>query len=71
MVHSDPATQREDLLRLLALIDDPREMAGELRTTERAWLTAAEGRLHLNDPSTLAPEDLRRATLAYDLLTRT
>lgn len=71
MVHSDPATQREDLLRLLALIDDPREMAGELRKTERVWLTAAEGHLHLNDPGTLAPEVLRRATLAYGLLTRT
>ncbi len=70
MVHSDPATQREDLLRLLALIDDPRSMASELRKTERAWLTAAEERLRLNDPSTLTPEDLRRATLAYRLLTR-
>jgi hypothetical protein len=69
MVHSDPATQREDLLRLLALIDDPRAMSGELRKTERAWLKAAEGRLRLSDPSTLATEDLRRATLAYRLLT--
>ncbi|HMJ04405.1 MAG TPA: hypothetical protein VK506_15800 [Conexibacter sp.] len=70
MVHSDPATQREDLLRLLALIDDPRAMAAELRKTERTWLRAAEGRLRLSEPSTLDAEDLRRATLAYRLLTR-
>lgn len=70
MVHSDPATQRDDLLRLLALIDDPRMIAGELRKTERAWLKAAEGRLRLSDSSTLDAEGLRRATLAYRLLTR-
>jgi hypothetical protein len=69
MVHSDPATQREDLLRLLALIDDPRAMAGELRKTERAWLRAARERLRLSEPSTLDAVDLRRATLAYRLLT--
>jgi hypothetical protein len=31
MVHHDPEAQREDLLRLLALIEDPRQMASELR----------------------------------------
>lgn len=42
MVHRDPHPQREDLLRLLALIDDPRETARELRKTERTWLRTAD-----------------------------
>jgi hypothetical protein len=69
-VHSDPETQREDLLRLLALIDDPRQTATELRKTERAWLRATEQHLNLNGPSTLDPETVRRASLAYQLLIR-
>jgi hypothetical protein len=70
MVHSDPETQREDLLRLLALIDDPRQTATELRTTERRWLRAAEQRLNLHGPSTLGTATARRAVLAYRLLLR-
>jgi len=37
MVHSDPDTQREDLLRLLALVDDPRAMTSDMRQSERRW----------------------------------
>jgi hypothetical protein len=70
MVHSDPDTQREDLLRLLALIDDPRQTSAELRTTERRWLRTAEQRLRLDDPSALDAEATRRAMLAYRLLIR-
>lgn len=70
MVHSDPDTQREDLLRLLALIDDPRETAAELRKTERTWLRNAEQRLNLDGPSGLDAETVRRAALAYQLLIR-
>jgi len=70
MVHSDPETQREDLLRLLALLDDPRQTASELRTTERRWLRTAEQRLNLDGPSTLDTVTVRRATLAYRLLIR-
>jgi hypothetical protein len=70
MVHSDPETQREDLLRLLALIDDPRQTATELRKTERRWLRAAERRLSLDRPSTLDAATMRRAALAYRLLIR-
>jgi hypothetical protein len=70
MVHSDPETQREDLLRLLALIDDPRETAADLRKTEREWLRVAEQRLGLSGPSLLDAEAMRRAGLAYRLLIR-
>ena len=70
MVHSDPETQREDLLRLLALIDDPRRTATELRRTERRWLRVAEQRLNLDGPSTLGAATVRRAELAYRLLVR-
>jgi len=71
MVHRDPDTQREDLLHLLALIDDPRETADELRTTERGWLRNAEQRLNPDGPSTLDAETVRRAALTYRLLTQT
>jgi len=70
MIHSDPETQREDLLRLLALIEDPRETAAALRTTERGWLRAAEHRLGLTGSSRLDAETMRRAALAYRLLVR-
>lgn len=68
MVHHDPASQREDLLRLLALIEDPREMGAGLRKTERRWLRNAEPRLALSAPSPLNDEQMRLATLAYQLL---
>jgi hypothetical protein len=71
MVHSDPETQREDLLRLLALIEDPRATAADLRKTERAWLRAAEQRLNPTGPSPLDTETIRRAAFAYRLLIRT
>ncbi len=70
MVHSDPETQRDDLLRLLALIEDPREMAADLRKTERKWLRVAEQRLNLSGPSLLDAETMRRAGLACGLLIR-
>jgi hypothetical protein len=70
MVHSDPETQREDLLRLLALIEDPRKMAADLRKTERQWLRVTEQRLNLSRPSQLNAETMRSAELAYRLLIR-
>jgi hypothetical protein len=70
MVHSDPETQREDLLQLLALIEDPRETAAGLRKTERRWLRAAEPRLSLEGLSPLDAGTTRRAELAYRLLTQ-
>ena len=38
MVHNDPEAQREDLLLLLSLVEDPRAMAGDLKRSERKWL---------------------------------
>jgi hypothetical protein len=70
MAHRDPETQRVDLLRLLALIEDPRETATALRTTERKWLRAAAQRLNPTGASPLDAETMRRATLAYRLLIR-
>jgi hypothetical protein len=70
MVHDDPPSQREDLLRLLSLIAEPRELAAELRDSERRWLRQAEERLDLQAPSLLVAELQRRAELAYRLLVR-
>lgn len=70
MVHSDPDAQREDLLTLLAIIADPREMAEELRRSERGWLRNAESRLDLSGSSSLDARVMRRAQLAFRLLIR-
>ncbi len=70
MVHADPASQREDLLRLLSLVDEPRELSVGLRDSERRWLRQAEERLDLQAPSLLVPDLQRRAELAYRLLVR-
>jgi hypothetical protein len=68
MVHSDPDTQREDLLQLLALVDDPREMAAGMRKKERGWLRRAGPRLNPGGLSGLDTADARRAEQAYQLL---
>jgi len=70
MVHSDPESQSEDLLRLLALIDDPRQTATELRKSERKWLRNAEQRPDFRAPSLLDPDNQMRAELAFRLLIR-
>jgi hypothetical protein len=70
MVHSDPEAQREDLLRLLALIEEPAQMAADLRKTERNWLHRTERRLDFSGVSLLDAQTMRRARLAYQLLIR-
>lgn len=70
MVHSDPGSQREDLLRLLSLIEDPRQVAVEVRTSERRWLRDAEDRLNFGAPSLLNRDAQTRAELAFRLLIR-
>jgi hypothetical protein len=70
MVHDDPETQREDLLVLLALIGDPRQVGLELLKSERRWLRATEQRLNLSGISLLDAATMRRAELAYQLLVR-
>lgn len=68
--HVDPEAQREDLLQLLALVDDPRAMATELKSTERIWLRQAERALDFDGPTQIPTETVRRARLAYRLLVR-
>jgi hypothetical protein len=70
MVHSDPESQREDLLRLLSIIEDPGQAANELRKTERGWLRVAERRLDFQSPSLLESDSQSRAELAFRLLIR-
>lgn len=70
-VHSDPDTQREDLLLLLSLVEDPRATAGELEKSEREWLRIAERHLAFNAPAALRVADVRRARQTLRLLVRT
>jgi hypothetical protein len=70
LVHRDPDAQREDLLRLLSLIDDPRTTAEQLRRSERRWLRRVETALRLDDASNLSTSDMRRARQAFRLLVR-
>jgi hypothetical protein len=67
--HHDPESQREDLLRLLSLVEDPRAMAGELKQSERGWLRKAESRLRLDERVGRHREMTRRAALTFQLLT--
>jgi hypothetical protein len=68
--HVDPEAQREDLLRLLALVDDPRAMTAALKTSERKWLREAEDRLNFEAPTRLEASTVRTARLTYRILTR-
>jgi hypothetical protein len=68
MRHGDPDAQREDLLRLLSLVDDPRTTAADLRKSERKWLRDIEGRLAFDEPAALNRRFARRASQAYRLL---
>jgi hypothetical protein len=70
MVHRDPETQREDVLQLLALVEDPRDMALEMRDTERRWLRQAGHRLNPAGFNSLDPATAQRAAQAYELLVR-
>lgn len=70
MVHHDPDAQREDLLLLLSLVDDPRAMAENLKASERGWLRAAEQRLAFDRTANVSADRMRRAQLAFRLLLR-
>jgi hypothetical protein len=65
--HADPDAQREDLLRLLSFVDDPRATAAELVGNERRWLGEAEASLAF-ESATLDGGTVRRARQAYRLL---
>jgi hypothetical protein len=66
--HQDPESQRQDLLRLLSLVPDPRAMRADLKKTERAWLRRAEAPLRFDERAGADDEVVRRAALAYRLL---
>jgi hypothetical protein len=68
MVHNDSESQREDLLLLLSLVEDPRSMANDLRASERKWLRAAEERLAFDRPANVGAVRVRRARQAFRLL---
>jgi hypothetical protein len=70
LVHHDPQAQREDLLRLPSLVEDPRATAADLSRAERRWLRRTETRLRLDGLSNLSAVDMRRARQAFRLLIR-
>jgi hypothetical protein len=66
-------SDRQDLILLLSLIDDPRTLAseGDLKKSERKWLLNIEEKIGFSDPVLLdlfPPEALTRATQAFRLL---
>jgi hypothetical protein len=70
MRHADAESQREDLLRLLALVEDPRTTAADLGTTERKWLRQAENRLNFDGVTLLDDATVRNARFTYRILLR-
>lgn len=70
MRHADPEAQREDLLRLLSLVEDPRAIAAELKSSERRWLRQTADRLDLDGLTLLDDVAVRNARLAYRILVR-
>jgi hypothetical protein len=70
-VHSRPEDQREDIITLLALVDDPHAMRKSITQTERRWLRNIEITLALDDPALAARFSLARlraARAAYQIL---
>jgi hypothetical protein len=70
-VHSRPEDQREDIITLLALVDDPYAMRGSLTQAERRWLRSIENTLALDNPALPARFSLARlraARAAYQIL---
>jgi hypothetical protein len=70
-VHSRPEDQREDIITLLAVAEDPAAMRPSLTKTERRWLQSIETTLALEDPALLARFSLARlraARAAYQIL---
>jgi hypothetical protein len=67
----DRDQDREDLIRLLTCVQDPRALRAELKAGERRWLFGAETKLDLDDSSLtglFASEQIRVARATYQLL---
>lgn len=69
-VHHDADTQREDLLLLLSLVEDPRAIAVDLGKAERRWLRQAEPLLRFAEPVGLRATNVGRARQTLRLLSR-
>jgi hypothetical protein len=70
-VHSRPEDQREDIITLLALVEDPDAMRPSLTQAERRWLRSIESTLALDDPALPARFSLARlraADAVYQIL---
>jgi hypothetical protein len=61
---------REDLIRLLTFVHDPRAMAKEMTGNERKWLRRIEPKLALDDatPNALSASEVELARQAFALL---
>jgi hypothetical protein len=68
-VHHDRDAQREDLLLLLSLVEDPRATARDLKASERGWLRSAHEPLAFDRPANVGSQQMQRARLALRLLT--
>lgn len=69
------ASDRQDLIRLLSLVEDPRALAAgdRIEKTEKRWLRDVQSPLDLEDPaltSLFSPVAIASAEQAYRLLTR-
>jgi hypothetical protein len=72
-VHDRRDDQREDLITLLSILDDPREARDTIKKQEIRWLRDVDAKLHLDDDDLdelLGIERVRRARAAYRLLTQ-
>lgn len=66
-------SDRQDLIRLLTYVDDPRALAADLKRSERKWLREAEVAIDFDDASLsalFAEETLIRARQALRLLSQ-
>jgi hypothetical protein len=67
-------SDRQDLIRLLSFVGDPRALGGELRKTEKKWLSRIDGPLGFESDGSLSElfgsEELAAAAGAYRLLLR-
>ena len=67
------ASDREDLIRLLGYVGDPRRMADEMTKSEKSWLRGISGEIDFGDPALPEPfpaQTLEQARQAFVLLTR-
>jgi hypothetical protein len=70
-VHQHPEDQLDDVIQLLASIDDPRALAQGLRGQQKKWLGALSTQLAFDDPRMLdrfGVNHLARARAAFQIL---